>query len=71
MSTATTAASSKKRAKGKGDWDAIKREIMQRVGIRALAERLGVKFVEGAVPNERGWLESFALGRDDKKPSAA
>lgn len=71
MSMATTTASSKKRAKGKGDWDSIKLEIMRRVGIRAMFERLGVKFVEGGVPNAKGWQESFALGRDDKKPSAA
>ena len=55
---------------GRREWAAAEREILSRLDLRAELEALGVRFAKGEA-NDQGWLACFAVGREDRKPSAA
>ena len=52
------------------NWQAIDREILQRLDIRGEAEARGVLFA-AKEPSESGWLSCHAVDRADANPSAA
>jgi hypothetical protein len=52
------------------DWKQIERDILQRINIRSELEALGLRF-RASEPNANGWLECYAIGRGEDKPSAA
>jgi len=53
----------------KTDWSALKREVLDKLDIRAEYEQLGV-VVSGAKASKKGYLECHAIGHVDDTPSA-
>lgn len=52
------------------DWEAVDREILDALDLRAEFTALGVD-ITGREPNADGWISCRAVDRDDRTPSAA
>jgi hypothetical protein len=55
---------------GSVDWKNVGREILERLDIFSEYERLGVRFTKRS-PGKSGWVDCYALGREESIPSAA
>lgn len=55
----------------KGKIEQIKEEVLASLDIQAEYAAIGLKFPTGARVRESGWIQAYAMGREDKSPSAA